>query len=121
MLQFFRGKASDRKLRLFVCACCSQSGSLMSSDGGKEAIEAVEGWADGWLTEADVLARVGRLNVRDDIDEDYSRIALATALRAEDAWAGAQHATTWALIGDETPSGPVQIRGAEWTGSIERL
>ena len=30
----------------------------MSSDEGKAAVEAVEGWADGWLTEADVLARL---------------------------------------------------------------
>ena len=46
MLEFLRGKASDRKLRLFAVACCRQVWDLLVEEG-HNAVEASESYADG--------------------------------------------------------------------------
>src|SRR5262249_38060162 len=46
MLDFLRGKASQRKLRLFACACCRQAWNLLPLEG-QWAIEVAERYADG--------------------------------------------------------------------------
>ena len=51
MLDFLRGKASDRKLRLFACACCRRVWNcLWSGRVGQEAILTAERFADGLAT-----------------------------------------------------------------------
>ena len=47
MLEFLRGKASDRKLRLFACACCRRVEHLLSQPGFIRAVETAEEFADG--------------------------------------------------------------------------
>jgi hypothetical protein len=48
MLEFLRGKASDRKLRLFACACCrALDPDLGTSEPARAAIEAAERYVDG--------------------------------------------------------------------------
>ena len=64
MLEFLRGKASDRKLRLFTCASCSlhygkyfQLGpGEEGGDPGQNAIRAAERLADGLSTGDEVRA-----------------------------------------------------------------
>jgi hypothetical protein len=46
MLEFLRDKASDRKLRLFACACCRRIWSLIVGDKERRAVEAAEEYAD---------------------------------------------------------------------------
>jgi hypothetical protein len=46
MLSFLRGKAGDRKLRLFACACCSRVAPLLRSEQSRLALR----WAE-WLAE----------------------------------------------------------------------
>jgi hypothetical protein len=56
MLEALRGKGSDRKLRLFACACCRAAPDHI--DGAKvwEAVGASERYADGLATRKDLQA-----------------------------------------------------------------
>ena len=55
LLRFRAGRKSDRKLRLWACACCRRVAYLMV-DEGKRAIEVAERYADGQTNAAEVTA-----------------------------------------------------------------
>lgn len=50
MLEFLRGKASDRQLRLVGCACCRRVWHLLPNRRSRKALEASERFADGLIT-----------------------------------------------------------------------
>jgi hypothetical protein len=47
MLRFLQGKVSERKLRLFACACCRAIWSLFRENICRQAIALSEKFADG--------------------------------------------------------------------------
>jgi hypothetical protein len=49
-LEFLRGRASERKLRLFACACCRRVWHLLKNQPSQQAVEAAEQLADGLLS-----------------------------------------------------------------------
>jgi hypothetical protein len=50
MLEFLRGKASDRKLRLFTVACARLVWEKISWEFMRNAVETAEKYADGWVS-----------------------------------------------------------------------
>jgi hypothetical protein len=56
MLEFLQGKASDRKLRLFACACCRASSDVFEQDEVWRAVYMAERYADGLATRAQLQA-----------------------------------------------------------------
>jgi hypothetical protein len=47
MLEYLKGKASERKLRLFACACCRRIWHLIDDERGRRFIELTELFVDG--------------------------------------------------------------------------
>lgn len=47
LMQYIDGKASDRKLRLFACACCRRIWDLIEGELQRRAVELAERFADG--------------------------------------------------------------------------
>jgi hypothetical protein len=56
MLEFVRGKASERKLRLFACACCRLVWKELVDDRVRRAIQLAEQFADGFVGSEDLRA-----------------------------------------------------------------
>src|SRR5262249_28372870 len=56
MLEALRGRASDRKLRLFACACCRTVWEHLADPRGRRAVEVAERLADHPATRDEVSA-----------------------------------------------------------------
>jgi hypothetical protein len=53
MLELLRGKASDRKLRLFACACCHAIDHLLTDERLPHTLQIAEQFAEGQATTED--------------------------------------------------------------------
>jgi hypothetical protein len=54
MLAFLRGRASDRKLRLFACACCRRIWRLVSDQRSRFAIKILGRFVEGKASQAEL-------------------------------------------------------------------
>jgi hypothetical protein len=50
MLEFLKETTSERKLRLFACACCRRIWSALKRSGSRKVVEVCEMYADGLTT-----------------------------------------------------------------------
>jgi hypothetical protein len=98
MLAFLGGRVSERKLRLFACACCRSIWQLLPQPGSRNAVAAAERFADGQIGKEE-LARAeaaGKEVTWAAVQAAHSGWGAPTTELARSAWVG-----VWAAIAAE--------------------
>jgi hypothetical protein len=126
MLDFLRGKASDRKLRLFACACCRRVWHLLTEERTRRAAEVAERFAEGSASDReridawDNALEVAYSNYNPDEDEPRTDLAAFAVLEALDinvsTALGAVEASILAL--ERTPSRAWPNEGIQMRGQV---
>jgi hypothetical protein len=134
MLAYLRGRASDRKLRLFAAACCRRVWQLITNPDWRQAVEAAELYADG----AAAFERMRKLappgqtshdSVEDGVKQEV-RHATGTPAEWEPLWGWAGHGAVqaaavsrgWQVAGRECPRKPASVneRMNAWGAAFQR-
>ncbi|OAI50769.1 hypothetical protein AYO44_17525 [Planctomycetaceae bacterium SCGC AG-212-F19] len=101
MLEFLRGKASDRKLRLFAVACCREFVNFPSHGLDPKPIELGERCADGLATDADRTAAFESIQMQKEnavFEQQFERAAWLLAIQSmvfTNIWDGIGYTPGW--------------------------
>ncbi len=98
LVNFLRGRASDRKLRLFACACCRDIWPYLTEEVSRRSVEAAEAFADGQASKQELRAAKRAAGAFSDVQGAW--VAAYVTVGA-DAWTAAhdvlEHAV-WAAV-----------------------
>jgi hypothetical protein len=100
MLEYLRGKVSDRKFRLFACACCRRVGHLPWDAASRNAVDLSEKYADGLVSKGKLAAaaKAVRNTVLDNIHGSCGGVArIAAGPEAYGAAKNTSRNAAWAL------------------------
>jgi hypothetical protein len=95
MLDYLAGRASERKLWLFACACCRRIWHQLRHPSGREAVEGTERYADGAVAIGEweaVRDAAHETLLAHSWSEDDSAHRAAVAAASANAWEAAVHA-----------------------------
>jgi hypothetical protein len=82
MLEFLRGKVSERRCRLFACACCRRIWGWMADERSRQAVEVCEDYADGRAGKKKLAAAAKALDASWPSSLDASSLAAAVVVNA---------------------------------------
>jgi hypothetical protein len=115
MLDYLRGKATNRKLRLFAAACCRRVGRLLAEEErARRAVEVAEQFADGHVTEDELAAAQAEVwPLHGSGDQGRSAALHAAGYAAgpaawDAAWDAAGYTARALAAGHQGPQQPVQ-------------
>src|SRR4051794_17983065 len=77
MLQFLRGQASTRKLRLFGCACCRRVWHLLPDEHSRNVVVVAERYADSGADRRELEDAFARAFAAHEAHEEVARAAAA--------------------------------------------
>src|SRR5689334_12442882 len=100
MLGFLRGQISERKLRLFACACLRRIWDLLPDDRCRRTIEVIERCADALASRQELEAAVADAEA---VEAGSRGPARAAARAVVMAWSTAEHACSAAAQASPDP------------------
>jgi hypothetical protein len=112
MLRFLRGKSTDRKLRLFACACCRRVWDLLTAEEDRHAIEMAERFTDGLGSDEELATaeRKATRPARDAASRHVSNFPSAAAKAAARLVGNKAYSRVYAAYtGQTTSDAPLQV------------